>query len=171
MPPSGLVKAESPKAGISPSGVYNRFYEGLPDNVRNDPRYGEIPAAMRDVDAARALRGQVADLEKSLVLQGGEEAKLHYLSLDDLGNIVVSRVPGYSSESLRKIVEFADKNGLGIQLAGKAGPLPSAEVMRELNFDYNGSMSSYDKTRNVDQNRAQTSGTGWIRNHKGVPMR
>jgi hypothetical protein len=160
---------EGDKYGLRQFGL--RSVDDVSPAYRNPQDWREVPAAMRDVDAASALRREVADLEGSLNRAAGRTAGSEpiVLSLDDNGNINIARfrVPGESQDSLiARLAAFADQRDLGI-IVRRSAFLPKSLTTK---------LERYGPSINY----AATGGDAWgnripnpvdsTRNLKGAPL-
>lgn len=108
---------DSDKYGLRQFGL--RSIDEVSPAYRNPQDWREVPATMRDMDTARALRREVAGLEESFNRAagwtGGSEPIV--LSLDENGNVNVVRlrVTGEAQDAMiARLAAFTDERDLGI---------------------------------------------------------
>lgn len=145
---------------------------GIPEAVRNDPRYREPAAAMRDVDATRALRRELETLEKETHAKITEERealgikasdpRVTLFGLDDDGNVVVM---GGRLTAANAAAKFSDKHDLGVIVRLSAGLNSQSDLsaLRDAGFMLEISNGAYSKSDS--RNTIVAS-----HNLRGIPM-
>lgn len=147
--------------------------DDLPEAYRNTADWLEVPAKMRDMDAARALRQSLADLEESINdRKEGSEAVV--LSLDDSGNINIARLnlTGEAQISaVKQVIEFADANDLGVLIRASAySSGPADNMPARLGFSRYGASVKQAATKFRNPMEGRGNPVTWMRNVRGAPL-
>jgi len=118
-----LFQSASPY-GLEAFGI--KSLDEISPAYRTPEAWREVPAAMRNVDTARALRQSVIDFEQGLNREfGWTEGIQHvWINLDANGNLSIDRAANLTPEQRLAVVEgakaYADANDLGLTVRRSA---------------------------------------------------